>query len=210
MPDILNRCAPTVLILFAAFFVFGCSPNSESPREKVNATITRASQQVAEHDRLFEKSRDTYAEVKENLESGEDPSKQKENITETRNTLEEARSNLQDARDAIRRVPKLDVKPVVKDYVRQLSEAMDAQLAAEATEIEFYGILQEDPALENNREKALDLLSQVDEDYQRAEKAYVQAREIATSNPGAIDLPQETTDGPEETTQETTGFGAVT
>ena len=64
----------------------------------------------------------------------------------------------------------LDVDPAVKEYASLLSEAMEDQLDAEAKEIEFYGILEQDPALENNREKALDLLSEVGEPATRTPK----------------------------------------
>jgi hypothetical protein len=79
----------------------------------------------------------------------------------------------------------------IKDYARLLSEAMDAQLAAEAKEIEFYDLLEEDPALENNREKALDLLSEIGAGYEKAEKAYSEAQDLANSNPNVIEAAPE-------------------
>jgi len=84
-------------------------------------------------------------------------------------------------------VDDLDVDPAVKEYASLLSEAMQDQLDAEAKEIEFYGILQEDPALENNREKALDLLSEVGKGYQKAEKTYGEAQDLADSHPKLIE-----------------------
>jgi hypothetical protein len=78
------------------------------------------------------------------------------------------------------------VDPAVKEYARLLSDAMDAQLAAEAKEVQFYGILQEDPTLENNRERALDLLSDVGAGYEDAEESYAQAQDLADSNPDLI------------------------
>ena len=81
------------------------------------------------------------------------PRRRRDNITEAKNTLEEARQHLQDARESLETVDGLDVDPSVKEYASLLSEAMDDQLAAEAKEMEFYGILEEDPALENNREE---------------------------------------------------------
>ena len=65
----------------------------------------------------------------------------------------------------------LDVDKDIKQYARLLSEAMDAQLAAEAKEVEFYDLLEEDPALENNRDKALDLLDEIGAGYEEAEKS---------------------------------------
>ena len=81
----------------------------------------------------------------------------------------------------------LDVDSTVQRYARLLSQAMDAQLAAEAREIEFYGILEEDPALEDRREEALDLLGQAGDDYQEAEDIYAEARDLADSNPDLIE-----------------------
>ena len=63
---------------------------------------------------------------------------------------------------------------------------MDAQLAAEAKEIEFYGILETDPGLQDNREKAYDLLAEVGEGYQKAEKIYDEAKNVANANPKLI------------------------
>jgi hypothetical protein len=55
----------------------------------------------------------------------------------------------------------------VKRYASTLSDAMEAQISAEDREIEFYTLLEEDPALENNREEAENLLEQVGDDYER-------------------------------------------
>ena len=60
------------------------------------------------------------------------------------------------------------------------------QLDAEGKEIDFYVILETDPGLQNNREKALDLLSQVADGYQKAEKTYGEAQDIADSHPKLI------------------------
>ncbi|MDQ3942636.1 MAG: hypothetical protein M3254_05985, partial [Actinomycetota bacterium] len=136
---------------------------------------------------LFDDARSTYANVKQKIESGDDPSKEKDNIAEAKNTLEKARKYLQDARESIGTVADLDVDPSVKEYASLLSEAMDAQLAAEAKEIEFYGILEEDPALQENREEALDLLSEVGEGYQKAEKTYDEAQDVANAHPRLIE-----------------------
>ncbi len=151
---------------------------------------------------LFNQSRSAYEEVKNGLESGGDPSRQEDRIAETRDTLEEAQSNLQDAQDSLSGVEDLEVDPVVKEYARVLSGAMDAQIEAEDTEIEFYNTLEEDPALENTREEALDLLSQADESYQQAQDSYAQARGVARRNPELISLPA---DGGSTSPQETTG-----
>ena len=201
MPQILNRYAPIVVVIFAVLLAFSCSSNSDNSREKANRAVQKANQQIAEHNRLFNQSRDTYTQVKDKLESGGDPKKQKEQIAKASDTLKEARGHLQDARDSLNDVANLKgLDPTVKKYVRLLSQAMDAQLSAEAKELEFYDILKKDPALEKNREKALDLLSEVDDNYKQAENAYAQARELASSNSSVIALPDETTNASSEVT----------
>ena len=188
MTYMINRLAPFVVILLSLFVLAGCSSVfGENPREKADEAINSANKSISEHNALFDKARSTYAEVKQKIESGEDPSKEKDSIAEAKNTLEKARKHLQDARESLETVEGLDVDPSVKEYARLLSEAMDAQLAAEAKEIEFYSILEEDPALQNNREKALDLLSEVGAGYQKAEKTYAEARELANAHPKLIE-----------------------
>jgi septal ring factor EnvC (AmiA/AmiB activator) len=192
MRYMINRLAPVVVILLSAFVLAGCSAVfGENPREQADQAISNANKSIAQHNELFEDARSTYAEVKQKIESGEDPSKEKDNIAEAKNTLEKARTYLQDARDSLDTVAGLDVDPSVKEYARLLSEAMDAQLAAEAKEIEFYGILEEDPALQENREEALDLLSEVGEGYQKAEKIYDEAQNVADAHPRLIEEPPE-------------------
>ncbi|MDQ5830267.1 MAG: hypothetical protein M3324_10510 [Actinomycetota bacterium] len=88
----------------------------------------------------------------------------------------------------------LDVDPAIKEYASLLSKAMDAQLGAETKEVQFYDLLEEDPALENNRERALDLLSEVGAGYEKAEKAYTQAQEFANSHPEVIQATPEDRD----------------
>ena len=188
MRYMINRLAPVVVILLSAFVLAGCSAVfGESPREQADAAISKANESISKHNMLFDEARSTYADVKQKIESGEDPSKEKDNIAEAKNTLEKARTYLQDARDSLETVADLDVDPSVKEYARLLSEAMDAQLAAEAKEIEFYGILEEDPALQENREEALDLLSEVGEGYQKAEKTYDEAHDVANAHPRLIE-----------------------
>ena len=183
----INRLAPVVVILLSAFVLAGCSAVfGEDPREQADQAISNANESISRHNALFDDARSTYADVKQKIESGNDPSKEKDNIAEAKNTLEKARKHLQDARESLGTVADLNVDPSVKEYASLLSEAMDAQLAAEAKEIEFYGILEEDPALQNNREEALDLLSEVGEGYQKAEKIYDEAKNVANANPKLI------------------------
>jgi hypothetical protein len=192
MRYMINRLAPVVVILLSAFVLAGCSAVfGENPREQADQAISNANKSIAQHNELFEDARSTYADVKQKIESGEDPSKEKDNIAEAKNTLEKARAHLQDARESLGTVAELDVDPSVQEYARLLSEAMDAQLAAEAKEIEFYGILEEDPTLQNNREEALALLSEVGEGYQKAEQTYDEAQNLANSNPELIEAAPE-------------------
>ena len=184
----INRCALFVVISVSAVLLLGgCTGLFGSPREQANEAITEANQSIAEHNERFEQARDIYAEVKQQIESGENPSlEQRDRITEAKNALEGARANLDNARESLATIQDLDVDQTIKDYARLLSEAMDAQLAAEAKEIEFYDLLEEDPALQNNRERALDLLSEIGAGYEKAEKAYQEAQDLANSNPNVI------------------------
>ena len=188
MTYIINRLAPFVVILLSILVLGGCSGLlGEDPREQADKAISDANKSISEHNKLFDEARSTYADVKQKIESGDDPSKEKGRITEARNTLEAARNDLQNARDSLDTVQDLDVDPTIKKYASLLSEAMDAQLAAEAKEIEFYKILEKDPALEDNREKALDLLAEVGAGYQKAEKTYGEAQDLANSHPKLIE-----------------------
>jgi len=188
MTYMINRLAPAVVILLSMFVLAGCSGIfGESPREQADEAISSANKSISEHNDLFDKARSTYADVKQNIESGDDPSKEKDSITEAKNTLEKARKYLQDASESLGTVADLDVDPSIKQYARLLSEAMDAQLSAEAKEIDFYGILEEDPALEDDREKALDLLSEVGAGYKKAEKTYGEAQDLANAHPKLIE-----------------------
>jgi len=188
MTHIINRLAPVVVILLSAILLAGCSGIfGNTPRDQADEAISNANESISEHNKLFDKARSTYADVKQQIEAGDDPSKEKDNITEAKNDLQEARTHLQDAKESLDTVDDLDVDPAVKEYANLLSEAMQNQLDAEAKEIEFYGILEEDPALENDREKALDLLSEVGDGYQKAEKTYGEAQELADSHPKLIE-----------------------
>ena len=188
----INRCALLVVFSLTTLLAGGCAGLFETPREQANEAIAEANQSIAKHNELFEQARDTYTGVKEQIESGEDPSEEeRDRITEAKNALEGARANLDDARESLGTVQDLDVDQTIKDYAGLLSEAMDAQLAAEAKEIEFYDLLEEDPALENNRDKALDLLDEIGAGYDEAEKAYGEAQDLADSKPKVIEAAPE-------------------
>ena len=188
----INRSALIVVISISAFLLGGCSGVlGNDPREQANEAIVEANESIAQHNQLFEQARDTYADVKQQIEAGEDPSGERDRITEAKETLEDARGNLDDARESLAGVQDLEVDGTIKQYARLLSEAMDAQLAAEAKEVQFYDLLEEDPALENNREQALELLEEIGAGYERAERTYAEAQELADSNPNVIEAAPE-------------------
>jgi hypothetical protein len=188
MTYILNRPAPIVVILLSVILLSGCSGIfGNSPREQADEAISNANESISEHNKLFDQARSTYSDVKKKIEAGDDPSKEKDNITAAKNDLQEARTHLQDAKGSLETVDDLDVDPAIKEYANLLSEAMQDQLDAEAKEIEFYGILEQDPALENNRDEALDLLTEVSEGYQKAEKTYGEAQDFADAHPKLIE-----------------------
>lgn len=188
MPYMINRQALHVVILLSTLFLAGCSGLfGESPGEEADRAIVEANGEISEHNRLFGEARDTYASIKADIEAGDDPSAQQDRITEARDTMERARSRLQEANNSLGAVNDLDVDQTVKRYAGTLSDAMEAQISAENREIEFYALLEEDPALENNRQEALDLLEQVGNDYETAEQAYTEARNLADENPELIE-----------------------
>jgi hypothetical protein len=188
MTYILNRPAPIVVILLSVILLSGCGGLfGNSPREQADEAISNANESISEHNKLFDQARSTYSDVKKKIEAGDDPSKEKDNITAAKNDLQEARTHLQDAKGSLETVDDLDVDPAIKEYANLLSEAMQDQLDAEAKEIEFYGILEQDPALENNRDEALDLLTEVSEGYQKAEKTYGEAQDFADAHPKLIE-----------------------
>ena len=191
MHHMINRRALSVVILLSTLLLAGCSGVfGESPGEQADQAINEANGAIDEHNRLFDQARATYDDVKQQIEAGDDPSAQQDRITQARDDMEQARSRLQDARDSLDGVNDLDVDPAVKRYASTLSDAMNAQISAEDREIEFYALLEEDPALENNREEAENLLEQVGNDYERAEQAYAEARDLADENPELIESTQ--------------------
>ncbi len=188
MQHMINRRAFPVVILLSTLLLAGCSGVfGPSPGERADRAISEANDAIAEHNRLFDDARGTYADVKQQIESGNDPSAQQDRITEAREKMEGARSKLQEARDSLGGVDDLDVDPAVKRYAGTLSDAMEAQISAEDREIQFYTLLEEDPSLQNNREEAENLLEQVGNDYERAEQAYAEARDLADENPDLIE-----------------------
>lgn len=190
MHHMINRRAFCVVI-FSTLLLTGCSGLfGPSPGEQADEAISKANGAIAEHNRLFDDARGTYADVKKEIEAGNDPSAQQDRITEAREKMERARSKLQEARDSLGGVNDLDVDPAVKRYAGTLSDAMEAQISAEDQEIQFYTLLEEDPSLQDNREEAENLLEQVGDDYERAEQAYAEARDLADENPDLIESTQ--------------------
>ena len=188
MQHMINRRAFSVVILLSSVLLAGCSGFfGESPGEHADRAMNEANDAIADHNRLFGQARSTYTDVKQEIEAGNDPSAQEDRITEARQRMEEARARLQDARDSLEGVNDLDVDATVKRYANTLSDAMAAQISAEDREIEFYALLEEDPSLQDNREEAENLLQQVGDDYERAEQAYAEARDLADENPNLIE-----------------------
>ncbi len=190
MKHIINRNARVVVIIISVLmFSVACSSVTGTPKEDANESVSAANSSISEHNQVFGDARKTYEDVKKKIETSEDPSKEKDRVTEAREMMQEARGHLQDARSSMLEVQDLDVEPEVKNYAETLGSAMSDQLDAEAKEIEFYGILEKDPALKDDRKKALDLLSEVGDGYEKAEKSYEEAQKLADDNPKLIQVP---------------------
>lgn len=204
----INLRAFFVVIVLSTVLLAGCSAFGPDPQEQANERISDANRQIDEHNELFTEARNTYQRIKDRIEAGGGETQgegepestveqERERIAEVSSTMEEARTNLQEAREAVDRVQELEVSQPVREYAGLLSEAMDAQLAAEAQEIEFYGLLQEDPLLEERRDRAQELLSEAGDNYQRAEDAYGRAQELANNNPDVLVAGGSTSEEPE-------------
>ena len=172
-----------VITLSLSLLLAGCSGVGGDPLERANESVAEANQLINQHNGLFEEARTLYEEAKEDIEAGEEPSEGAERIAQAREVMQEARGNLEEAREPLTRVQDLDVDPTVREYAQLLLDALDAQLAAEAREIEFYEISEEDPKLDEDREQVQDLQTKIDDGYQRARDSYGQAQELANANP---------------------------
>ncbi|MGF1471047.1 MAG: hypothetical protein ACFB50_04790 [Rubrobacteraceae bacterium] len=182
-----------IVIALATLFAYGCSGLFDDPREQANEAISTANEAVVQHNESFRETRRTYDEVKEQIESGggsaDDENafrQEKRRITAAQENLEEARAHLEDAQQSLSEVQDLDVEQPIKRYANLLDEAMEAQIAAESSEIQFYGLLVEDPTLEDRRDRAEELLTQAGDSYQEAENSYEEAQELADSNPDLL------------------------
>ena len=183
---ILGLRAPSVVITLSLLLVAGCSGVSDDPRQQASDAISEANETISEHDRLFGEARETYEGARQSIEDGEDPEEGAQRVAEARETLAEARTSLEEAREPLQEIQDLDVEQEIKGYAGLVTEAMDAQLEAEAREMEFYEILESDPILRDDRERALETLTAVEDGYERAEASYARSREVADANPELI------------------------
>ena len=199
MRPILNRTSAFFVILFSLLFIAGCS---SGPRVEANQAIEQANEKISAHDRLFDEARNAYSQAQRSIrdgggsttpESTETTSEstgpqggESESISEARSKLEDARTRLKEARDEIASIQELEVSEELLDYSRTLEEALNAQIRGEKREIAFYGILAEDPALEENRERAIERLDEAKKAYAKAESGYEEAGKIADSNPNVV------------------------
>jgi hypothetical protein len=186
MARILIRSVLLVVITFSLYLSVGCSGLFQDPREQANDRLADANQAIEEHNRLFEEARSTYEEAKGAVESGEitqATTQETERFADARSTMQEARSQLVEASEPLSDVQDLDVEAEIQEYAGFLSEAVDAQLVGEESEIEFYEILEQDPTLSENREEALGILAEAGDGYEEAQNAYGRAQELADQNP---------------------------
>lgn len=188
MARILVRPILTVVITLSLALSGGCSGTFGDPYEQANGHIADANRAIEEHNRLFEEARDTYEEAKESVEAGESASgeattQEVERLAQARENMQEARDALEEARQPLSEVQDLEVATEIQEYASLLSEAVDAQLAGEGGEIGFYQLLERDPTLADNRERAEEILTEVEERYEEAGDAYDRARQLADDNP---------------------------
>lgn len=183
------------MILLSPVIVAGCSSD---PRLEANRAIERANEEISAHDELFDEARGIYSETQQAVrEGGENPEStemestgmgttgQAEDISEARDTPEEARDRQQAAQEEISGIQDLEVSQELLRYSRTLDRALADQIRGEEREISFYEILAEDPALEENRDRAIGILAEAEDAYAAA-SGYAEAKEIADSNPDLI------------------------
>jgi len=172
-----------VMTLSLLFLLTGCSSLFQDPLAQANDSVVEANEAIAEHNDLFKEARNLYEEGKEAVEAGEESSEGAERMAQARELMQDARDNLEEAREPLAGVQNLEVDPEVKEYAQLLTDSLDAQLAAEAREIELYEISESDPEFDDNRDRAEDLLTKIDDGYQRARDSYSRAQEVADANP---------------------------
>lgn len=180
MRHILNRTGLLFVILLSLLAVTGCSTG---PRQEANQAIERANEEISAHDELFDEARNSYAEARQSIREDGESTGEAESISDAREALEEARSRLEEAQGEISGIQELDVSEELSSYSRTLEEALAAQIRAEEREIAFYELLEEDPTLEENRDRAREILAEAEEAYAEAEEGYREASRIADSAP---------------------------
>ncbi|MDN5697018.1 MAG: hypothetical protein L0G70_03460 [Rubrobacter sp.] len=184
MAHILNRKSRAFVILLsslvASLALSGCS---ESPRQQANQDIESANEEISAHNELYGEARATYEEARGSTQEQSEGTTQSRSVSDARQTMQEARSRLQQARDEISGIRDLDVSEELMEYSRTLDGALEAQIRAEQREIDFYELAEEDPALEDNRERAIGILDEAENAYEEAEEGYEEAAEIGNSNP---------------------------
>ena len=179
------------MITLSLALLAGCSGLFGDPYDRANGHIADANEAIEEHNQRFEEARDAYDEAKESVESGEASSEQataqeEERIAQARENMQEARDTLEEAREQLSEVQDLEVATEVQEYAVLLLEAIDAQLAGEGGELSFYELVERDPTLADNRERAEDILTDVGDRYDEARNAYDRARELADANPDLL------------------------
>ncbi len=187
MARILVRPVLLVVITLSVPSLAGCGLFG-GPYEQANEAITEANEDIAEHNQLFEEARGTYEDARETVESGEATTREAttreaQRITQARETMQEARGRLAEAQETLSEVQDLDVAPEIQEYAGLLSEEVEIRLGAEAAEIEFYEILEQDPTLAENREEAQQILTEAGDGYEEAGETHQRAQEISDANP---------------------------
>jgi len=171
------------VITLSLALLAGCSGVLGDPYGQANEHIADANEAIEEHNQRFEEARGAYEEAKDSVESGEASSEEEERMAQARENMQEARDTLGEAREQLSEAQGLEVEAEVQEYAELLSEAIDAQLAGEGGEIGFYELLERDPTLDDNREQAEGILTEVGDRYEEARNAYDRARELADANP---------------------------
>ncbi|WP_119069346.1 hypothetical protein [Rubrobacter indicoceani] len=180
------RNAVVVLaVTFLSLGLSGCSLFSGS-QEEASTAFEAANASIDRHNQLFAEARDTYDAVRTDIESGEDPGGQRRDIVQARQNLQEARGHLRAAGEELSSITGMNVEEPVREYADTFTRAVDEQLAAEATEVRFYELLERNPSLDGSRDEALELLEQVGAGYASAEEEYARAQRLANENSDLI------------------------
>lgn len=183
MAHILNRTRLAFVILLSPLVVAGCS--TQDPRQEADRAIERANEDISAHDDLYNEAREDYERSQDSVQS-EETTQGAESAGEALDSMQEARSRLEEARREISSIRDLEVSSDLLQYSRALDEALESQIRAERREIAFYELLAKDPALEEDRQRAIGLLAEAEDAYDEADRAYREAAEAADSNPELV------------------------